>query len=396
VRDLVRLSEEGGREAAALRAEVLADFAYEGIETCAGDSMCQTSCPVKIDTGALVKELKAALHSPLASRLAVLAASNFGVTASLARTGLRLVAAARAVRLGAFDPGGFLVEAVSGWLHEKAPSLVPRLARGMALPRVAPALPRPFPVDGAKKRVVYFPSCLSRILGPQPEESLPSTAEAVMRSLARAGYEVILPEGLSGLCCGMPFGSKAYMQAAGAAGTRTLDVLWRASEEGRLAVVTDASPCAGTLQDCGAESARAGRPVRVFDFAAFWAREVLPSPPALKRVPGLAVVHPTCSLVKRGGVDDLLAVARACAEDAIVPTSAECCGFAGDRGFLVPELTLSATRNEGAEIRRHLEGRNSGSAVYSTCRTCEIGMSRAVGQPVRSIAHLVLDATTRG
>jgi D-lactate dehydrogenase len=395
VRDLARLSAEGDREAAALRAEIEADFAYDGLQTCAGDSMCQTTCPVKIDTGALVKELKAATHSPVASRLAVLAASNFGLTASLARTGLRFVAAARTLRLGAFDPGGFLVEAVSGWLHERAPSLVPRLARGSALPGVAPALPRPFPAEAAQRKVVYFPSCLSRILGPQPGESFPSTAEAVMRSLARAGYEVVLPEGLSGLCCGMPFGSKAFVQAASVAGTRTLDALWRASEQGRLPVVTDASPCAGTLHDCAAEGAREGRPVRIFDFAAFWAREVLPTEPAMKRVPGLAVLHPTCSLVKQGGVGDLLAVARACAEDAVVPTSAECCGFAGDRGFLVPELTQSATRVEAAEIRRHLEGKNSGSGVYSTCRTCEIGMSRAVGQPVRSIAHLVLDATTR-
>jgi hypothetical protein len=87
----------------------------------------------------------------------------------------------------------------------------------------------------------------------------------------------------------------------------------------------------------------------------------------------------------------------------------------------VPELTESATRVEGAEIRERLalhaaavragrgatagvdgrdraedRARETGTgAVYSTCRTCEIGLSRAVGQPVRGIAHLVLEAMER-
>jgi D-lactate dehydrogenase len=394
-RDLVRLSAEGNGEEKAFRAEIEADFAYDGVLTCAGDSMCQTSCPVKIDTGALVKELVASAHSPLTSRLAVLAAERFRLTAGLARTGLRLVGVVRSLKLGAFDPGGRLVEAVSGWLHEKAPSLLPRVAREMAMPRAAAFLPRPFPAQGAGPRVVYFPSCLSRILGPQPGEEGPTTAEAVMRSLALAGHEVVLPDCPDGLCCGMPFASKAFVEAATVAGTHTMDVLWRVSEEGRLPVVTDASPCAGTLHDGAALSAKRGRPVEVHDFASFWSRTVLPRMPGAKRLPGLAVLHPTCTLVKQGGVEDLLAVARACAEDAVVPTSAECCGFAGDRGFLVPELTENATTREAAEIRSRLEGRNGNSGVYSTCRTCEIGLSRAVGRPVRSIAHLVLDAVSR-
>ena len=95
-----------------------------------------------------------------------------------------------------------------------------------------------------------------------------------------------------------------------------------------------------------------------------------------------------------GGTADLLAVARAHAAEACVPASAECCGFAGDRGFLVPELTASAAAKEGAEIRARLDGASGPAGVFSTCRTCEIGMSRAVGRPVRSVAHLVYEAVT--
>ena len=74
----------------------------------------------------------------------------------------------------------------------------------------------------------------------------------------------------------------------------------------------------------------------------------------------------------------------------MVPKSAECCGFAGDQGFLVPELTAGATRSEAAEVRETLSTGEAG--LYSTCRTCEVGMSRAVGRDYRSIAHLVHEA----
>ena len=98
--------------------------------------------------------------------------------------------------------------------------------------------------------------------------------------------------------------------------------------------MTDASPCAGTLAETVQGILReTGREVRMFDFPAFWAREVLPRLEAPPRRPGTVILHPTCTLVKAGGLADLLAVARAHAETVTVPRFAECCGFAGDKGF---------------------------------------------------------------
>jgi D-lactate dehydrogenase len=210
-----------------------------------------------------------------------------------------------------------------------------------------------------------------------------------------AGLAVRVPEGVPGLCCGMAFASKGYPDAARAAARRTAEALWRASDAGRLAVVTDASPCAGTLADLVADALReSGRELRTLDFPAFWAREVLPGAGDPPRRKGTAILHPTCTLIKEGGLGDLLAVARAHAEEVAVPRFAECCGFAGDRGFLVPELTASATAVEAAEIRRLLD-REPSAGCYSTCRTCEIGLSRAVGRPFRSLLHLVHEAVAR-
>ena len=97
------------------------------------------------------------------------------------------------------------------------------------------------------------------------------------------------------------------------------------------------------------------------------------------------MLHPTCSLVASGGLPDLIAVATAHAESVFVPPAAECCGFAGDRGFFVPELTASATVAEAEQVRSISDA----SGHYSTCRTCEIGMTRATQRPYRSMVHLV-------
>jgi D-lactate dehydrogenase len=180
--------------------------------------------------------------------------------------------------------------------------------------------------------VVYFPSCLTRIVGAQPGEDILPPARAMDEVLRWAGFSVRLPEGIDGLCCGMAFASKGYPEAARAAARKTAEALWRASSGGRLPVVTDASPCAGTLADLvTAILKEARREVRMLDFPSFWAREVLPGVGDPPRRQGTAILHPTCTLIKSGGVADLLAVARAHAERVEVPLFAECCGFAGSR-----------------------------------------------------------------
>jgi D-lactate dehydrogenase len=389
VREMTRLTALGTPEAIAVRDSLAADFEYEGVETCAGDSMCKTSCPVKIDTGALVKEMQAAARSAASRRLARLAARHFGAVAAGARLSLRAVSLMRSL------PGGALVlDLVTGPFHRVAPLLVPRLRPGLDLPQAAPplAIPR---AGGNGARVVYFPSCLTRILGPGPGESAPPMARAMLDVLEAQGFSVVHPRRVGSLCCGMPFASKYFPEAAHDAAARAAEELWTASGEGADPVVTDASPCAGTLQELAVPHlAASGRRLRALDFPAFWAAEVLPACAAPRRRPGTAVLHPTCTLVKTGGLDDLLRVARAHSESVVIPPGAECCGFAGDRGFLVPELTASATVGEAGEVRERDSG--PGVGFYSTCRTCEIGMSRAVGRPYLSLVHLVREALLGG
>ena len=75
------------------------DFAYEGDATCAGDSMCATSCPVAIDTGVLVKADAGRGTVPSARRLADWTARHLDVATAAARAGLRLARVLRALPL---------------------------------------------------------------------------------------------------------------------------------------------------------------------------------------------------------------------------------------------------------------------------------------------------------
>jgi D-lactate dehydrogenase len=100
-------------------------------------------------------------------------------------------------------------------------------------------------------------------------------------------------------------------------------------------------------------------------------------------------VHPTCASRHLGLTHRLEALAGALADEVVVPPTATCCGFAGDRGISHPELTASATAPEAGEVASR-----PFDAHLSNNRTCEIGLERATGEPYES-AILLLERLTR-
>jgi D-lactate dehydrogenase len=350
-REMARL--RGLDASAPVLAELEADFVYDGIETCATDGLCATACPVGIDTGALVKLLRRRSRSAASQELARVVADRFSLAESFVRLSLRL-----------------------GRLLRRD---LPSAARAATLSTVR---------AGAK--AVYLPSCVSRVLGPNDARDRP-VAELLVEVSERAGLPLWIPPDAAGHCCGLPFSSKGFDQAAGLAVNRTIEALWTWTG-GDLPVVLDTSPCAHTLKHSGPDLlprnlARLER-LRILDSIEFAHDEALPrlSP---RRMGGRVALHPVCSVRKMNLEGKLLRVAEACADKADIPFAAGCCGFAGDRGFTHPELTEAATRAEAREVA----GR-SYSGFYSSSRTCEIGLSRATGQPYRHLWSL-LERTTR-
>ena len=76
-------------------------------------------------------------------------------------------------------------------------------------------------------------------------------------------------------------------------------------------------------------------------------------------------------------------LAHACAKNVILPADVHCCGFAGDRGFTLPELNRSALAGLKDSLPEDCH------AGYSNSRTCEIGLSVHSGLSYQSIVYLV-------
>ena len=374
-REMARLRSSGAApdELAALQA----DYGYSALDTCAVDGLCASACPVHINTGLLVKHLRAADASPRAQALAMTAERHFGLIESLVGVGVGLGHTAEKL-LGA--------EFVSGVSRTLEAPLGTRLPKwNAAVPYPSGRLPRSQPPEA---QVLYFPSCLTRAMGGPPlDPGAPSLIEIILQLSQRAGLALSLPPESHGQCCGMPFGSKGYAEANRAMLHSTLTRLWEWSQAGALPVVIDASSCAYTLRSCAPDLPPADlelwRGLTILDPVEY-ARDWLLPRLRIHPRPGRVVLHPNCALQKLGLAGALEQVTRACAETVVIPQELGCCGFAGDRGLLIPELTASATRRESQEV---LAGQYEG--YYSSNLTCEMGMALATGQKYRSFLYLL-------
>jgi len=270
--------------------------------------------------------------------------------------------------------------------------LVPQWPEGLPAPAPAqlPATTR------AGAAAVYFPACVNRIFGSDPGSSAPlartgarrspgaralSLPEALVAVSARAGLPLWIPDDVAGRCCATPWHSKGFRAGAEHMAGATRDALRRWSDGGALPVVVDASSCTQGLLEIDAEA-------EIVDSVAWAHDRLLPRLTISHRLRSVAV-HPTCASRQAGLDGPLAALAAALADEVIVPAAATCCGFAGDRGLLHPELTEAATRDEAAELRTR-----PADAYVSSNRTCELGLRLATGAPYQSIIA-VLETATR-
>ncbi|MGZ5341137.1 MAG: FAD-binding and (Fe-S)-binding domain-containing protein, partial [Solirubrobacterales bacterium] len=367
-------------EGSPVHAALAKEYEYDGIETCAADGTCMLSCPVGIDTGVLIKGLRAERHSERAERRALRAAERWGRVERLARAGLRAGGAL----------GGLPGRAGSGAARAVLPDdLVPSWPKQM--PPAAKRLPST-PHEGAA--AVYLPACVNRIFGaPRGENDGPSLPEALVLASERAGLPVWIPDDAAGHCCATPWSSKGYVRGAEFMAAKLVDSLWRWSGEGALPVVIDASSCTlGAAEEIVSllDEQRAERhaELEILDSIA-WANDRLLPKLELREKAGTAAIHPPCAARHLGTDRQLVALTESLAEQVTLPPTATCCGFAGDRGMLHPELTAAATAAEAGELDGH-----EFDAHLCGNRTCEIGLHEGTGRPFES-PMLLLEELTR-
>ena len=342
---------------------LMRQFEYDGLETCAADGTCSLACPVAIDTGAFIKHLRAERHSDSEEAAAAAVARRWGLVERTARF---------ALRVGALD-GGRTASTVTGLLRRAiSHELLPMWVRPMPPP--APALPAAAVREQAA--AVYFPACVNRIFGAQDGAGwLP---RALVELSARAGVPLWIPPDVEGACCATPWASKGYERGREEMSRRTAEAILRWTDEGRLPLVCDASSCTlGVVREIPHAVDENMRErlaaVEVIDALTWTHDRLLARCSPIRRVPSIAV-HVPCAATHLGLRETVLALAAALAEEVHEPAAGTCCGTAGDRGLLHPELPVAALASARDELERARP-----AVCVSSNRTCEMGLTHATG-----------------
>lgn len=343
-------------------------YDYHGVETCAATGLCAQRCPVGINTGELVRKLRA--RNADNTRGANWLAEHFSTAVQGARFMLHAANGAHLMM------GTRLLGKTSAAFTKASKGRVPQWTPAIPQPLQRLHLPKPL-LDEERPRVVYLAACVSRAMGPaardQEQEPLLDTTRAL---LEKAGYQVVFPDDLNNLCCGQPFASKGYAEQAERKRQETLDALLKASRGGLDPIYCDTSPCTLRLvQDLADDRLQLFDPVRFI-------RTHLLDKLDFEPQAGPIAVHVTCSTQHLGEAQALIDIARRCASEVVIPEGIHCCGFAGDKGFTTPELNAHALRSLKDAVQFCEEG-------ISTSRTCEIGLSQHGGIDYHGLVYLV-------
>lgn len=338
-------------------------FNYPGKVTCAADGLCSLSCPMGINVADMTHQLRREDMGAAGTFAGAWVANHFHGTKNAVRGVLGLAGAAHAV------------------LGDKAMGAIGKGLHAVGLPLWTAQTPkgyRPKGIDTGKseRKVVYFPSCLNQMMGPAPGDKVRPLAEETVELLKKAGYEVIFPRHMDGLCCGTIWESKGLPEIADRKLRQLEDALWEVSCEGKYPVLCDQSPCLHRMR----KHIRKMHLYEPVEFILKFLQDRLEFHPVDEPV----AVHITCSMRLMGLGDALVELAKRCATRVTVPDGVGCCAFAGDKGLTNPELNAWALR----KLRGALE-EDGVTEGFSNSRTCEMGLSLHGGVPYRSIVYLV-------
>lgn len=389
------------------------EYSYTGEQTCAGDGLCSTSCPMGINVADLTHQLRR-VNMPEGSfghGFWNFVAGHYAGVKSGLRGALRMATAGETVL------GDLAMSGLCRWLHNaiRIPLWTPATPEAYNIPKSLRALvsSAAFGHDGASTvyaateparlgslskrpdsqtseaatgmptvcKVVYFPSCINQMMGlPKHHHAVDKPlVEEMVSLLGKAGYEVIFPENMSSLCCGTIWESKGMPEIADRKTAELEEALWQASEQGRYPVLCDQSPCLHRMK-------HKIKKMRLYEPAEF-ILGFLADRLDFHQTDTPVAIHLTCSMRLMHKTDKMLELARMCSTDVVVPEGVGCCGFAGDKGMTHPELNKYALR----KLKDQVKGIPVG---YSNSRTCEIGLATNSGIPYVSIAYLVNRCTT--
>lgn len=362
-------------------------YQYDGIETCAADGMCAEKCPVAINTGEFIKEMRKLQTTSFQDNMSMFIAKNYKTAMNFGKLALFTTSTTHSIF------GSNFIISVNNLLKKISPNgLIPTWNK--FFPLSSNFIPTSS-LEEKSDKVIYFPSCVSRLMGPSADDNyLKSTPEITLEILKKAKYQVIIPKNIESLCCGLSFHSKGLINANDYKVNELLDHLLEISEDGKYPILCETSPCLFHLKSAIKSCSNSKYFPLVFslyepiDFISLFLENRL----QWNQIEDNIILHVPCSSKKMKLQEKMLSIANKCAKN-VIDSAVPCCGMAGDRGMRYPELSDSA----GMPLKRVLNSANEQnikiSHGFSTSRTCEIQMANQSSIQFSSLLHLVNSAT---
>lgn len=368
-REISRLKDTGEDPERLKRLEQ--QYKYYGEATCAADGLCATSCPMGINVGNLTHDLRAEHRGKGSMTHAIghYAARNF----STVKGGLKSLL--------------YIADAAHCLLGDNGVKAVGKAMHAVGAPLWTPSTPKPHKMHSVQqpksdKKVVYFPSCLNQTLGTTHNDDSIDLVDKVVSFLNKAGWEVIFPDNMKNLCCGMIWNSKGMPDIAGQKALELEQAMLKTSENGKYPVMCDQSPCLHHMREHFTQV----MPLELMEFIHDHVAQDLQFTPTDEPI----ALHLTCSTRLMKIDDKVLNLAKRCSHNVLIPEGVGCCGFAGDKGFTHPELNAYALR----KLRPQIEAAGI-CRGFSNSRTCEIGLTTHSGVPYRSLIYLIDEVTNK-
>jgi len=156
-------------------------YQYYGIDTCAATGLCGVRCPVEINTGSFIKDLRAEKNK--ANIIDSFMFKHFSGFATISNLALKISRGfSRVLGDNILRKSSLAVHKVLGntpvW--------------NSAMPTGAKSLKsiKHFEAGVTKPKVVYWPTCTTRIFGPSKDTNQNDTKQAALNILEKSGYEV--------------------------------------------------------------------------------------------------------------------------------------------------------------------------------------------------------------
>ena len=361
LRETKRLENEGNFT---LASELRKGYEYFGVETCAACSMCKGLCPLSIDTAQIALSMRRI--DPPAPELAKKIYDNFSTTLQMCRAGVSLEGIAGSIitqkAISKITEGLHGVTGVTPYV----PKTTPKANRYKLKNRIKPT---------NFEKVVYFSTCANRAFKPNQGYDDDRSLQQVVESLCnKAHIDIIYPEHIENLCCGLSF--ENYDDVHERAVKDLHDALMKASQNGKYPIVIDHSACFN-------HAFKHMPDLEINDISEFLCKYVVPHLD-IEKCDERVIVHKQCkikSLNKSQYIEDL---ARLCTDHVFNIKSFACDGFAGQKGFFTPELNKSATKDLAGEIAEY-----GATLGVSSSSTCEIGLGENGGIPFVGVAFLL-------